>query len=227
MARLHARLSKKGFAPDHVAEVGVWNPELSNVLEYIEEGIRCTLVEPDPEAARKIRERFGDAPHVTLHQVAVFDRSGRVDLFRLAQSTFVAEVESPAVVNEGYVPDPEDRLTVEARTFDEIDDGSIDLLSVDVEGSEWFVLKHMVSRPAVLSLETHGARYVNPHLPRIERWLRTNAYTVWYRTKTDSVFVREGTLPITVRDRLRLRCTDASLALRRARKRITAAFRGG
>ena len=45
---------------------------------------------------------------------------------------------------------------------------AIDLLSVDTEGCEWFVLQTLRSRPAVISIETHGGLYLNPHRDEIE-----------------------------------------------------------
>jgi hypothetical protein len=61
---------------------------------------------------------------------------------------------------------------VRCTTFDRLDDGSIDLISIDTEGSEWFVLKYITSRPDVISIETHGAAYTNPYLDEIQRWMR-------------------------------------------------------
>ena len=49
-------LSKKGFQPTHVAEVGVYLPETSNVYDYIKLGIKCTLVEPDPKSVNLIND---------------------------------------------------------------------------------------------------------------------------------------------------------------------------
>jgi FkbM family methyltransferase len=223
MARrdLCALLERKGFLPRHVAEVGVYHPATSNILPYVRQGLRCTLVEPDPRSIAAIKEHFAGLPNVTLHEVAVFDRGGRIELTQRQASTFVSELSaSPAIVNDGYQDRAEDRFTVEARTFDQLDDGSIDLLSVDVEGSEWFVVKHMVSRPAVLSLETHGGAYRNPHLGEILRWTRSEGYQVLAKTLADTVFVRPGVVPVTLGDRARLAAMELRLAIRRARKQL-------
>ena len=52
---LHRRVRAKGFAPAHVAEVGVFLPEDSNVYGWITSGVRATLVEADPLTVDKIR----------------------------------------------------------------------------------------------------------------------------------------------------------------------------
>ena len=218
---LYRRLQAKGFGPAHVAEVGVHYPEESNLFDYIQAGTRTTLVEPDPASITRIENCFGDKPGVTLHKVAVFDANGKLSLAQRDASTFVSELSaSPAIVNDGYSVSEGDCFEVDAVTFDRIDDGTIDLLSVDTEGSEWFVLKHMKSRPGVISIETHGAAYLNPHLPEIEAGMADNGYRAYYKDKSDTVYVREDAVRLTTGERIALRLKSASLALRRARKRL-------
>ncbi len=217
---LFVKLQRKGFWPQHAAEVGVYIPETSNIFDYIVAGVRTTLVEPDPQAIRRINESFGQLPGVTLHQLAAFDFTGTLDLSQRDASTFVSQLESsPAIVNDGYVVSDADQFTVQCTTFDKLDDGSIDLISIDTEGSEWYVLKYMLSRPDVISIETHGAAYRNPHLGDIEEWMATNDYRLFYMDKTDSVYVRNGRIALSVIDRLRLKLQTARLAMRRIRKR--------
>ena len=212
---------RKGFLPAHVAEVGVYRPAASNIYDFIQAGIRCTLVEPDPASIEHIRQCFAANQNVTLHPVAVYDTNGKLELIHRGASTFVANLaSSPAIVNDGYTLDHRDKFTVEATTFDRLDDGTIDLLSVDTEGSEWFVIKHMKSRPAIISLETHGAAYVNHYLGEITAWMRQNNYRVWYKDKTDSVFARRDRIAVTFTDTLRLASMDLYLALRRQRKKL-------
>ncbi|MFC1476165.1 FkbM family methyltransferase [Candidatus Zixiibacteriota bacterium] len=195
---IYQKLTRKGFKPQHVAEIGVYFPETSNVYDYIRAGIKCTLVEPNPESVEKIKQHFAGQDNVTLHPVAIYDRKGQVELVRRAASTFVGELAtSPAIVNDDYRLDDGDKFTVKACTFDEIDDGTIDLLCVDVEGSEWFVIKHMISRPAVISLETHGSAYVNPYLDEILNWMSINDYLIWYKDQSDTVFVKDEVITIT------------------------------
>lgn len=213
-------MEARGFAPAHVAEVGVYKPEASNVYGYIASGVRCTLVEADPRTAALIRERFAGFQNVTLHEVALCDHNGTVELIRREASTFIRALPgSPALVNDRYMIDGKDAFIAEAKTFDRIDDGTIDLLSIDIEGGEWFVIKHMRSRPAVLSIETHGAAYVNPFLGEILAWTSTNGYRPLYKTRTDTVFVTNR-IPVSYSDRLRLGAAELFLRFRRFRKKL-------
>ncbi len=224
--KIYKKLSKAGFEPAHVAEVGVYHPATSNVYDYIMRGIRCTLVEPDPGSVEAIRNHFSEQGNVSLHPVAVYDFNGKVKLTQRAASTFVSEISSsPAIVNDGYQLDAEDTFVAEAKTFNKIDDGTIDLLSVDIEGSEWFVIKHMVSRPSVISLETHGAIYVNPNLAEIVEWMKANNYVLWYKDKSDSVFVKKGNLDVGAFDKIKLVFMNAYLKIRRARKKSKQAIK--
>lgn len=217
---LYRKLEYKGFKPTHVAEVGVWNPETSNIFDYIEAGVRTTLVEPDPESIRRIEEKFGTNSNVTLHTVAAYDFEGTLELSQREASTFVSALESsPAIVNDGYVVDENDQFSVNCTTFDTIDDGAIDLISIDTEGSEWYVLKYMLSRPDVISIETHGAAYTNPFIDEIESWMAENDYLVFFKDKSDSVYVRRGRIGLDLADRIKLTWKNTMLALRRFRKR--------
>lgn len=215
------KLQKKGFKATHVAEIGVWHPETSNIYDYIKRGVRCTLVEPDPKSIKLIRTHFSKQDNITLHPIAVYDFNGKIELSQRAASTFVSALTaSPALVNDQYQVDPADSFEVEAKTFDKIDEGDIDLLSVDIEGSEWFVIKHMRSRPAVISLETHGAIYLNPHLSKILAWMKKNGYAVWYKDNSDTIFVNPQHIKLHWKDKINLVLTNLYLSLRRTRKKL-------
>jgi FkbM family methyltransferase len=189
---LYRKVRKLKFTPQHVAEIGVYFPETSNILLFIEDGCRADLFEPDPVSIGKIRERFGDYPNVTLHPFAIYYEKRTIALYRTNSSTFVQGLKaSPALINDRYQPNESDLFHAEARTFDEFDDGTIDLLSIDTEGCEWYAIQTMTSRPKVISLETHGKRYRNPFIGEIGKWMQENRYRVWYRDKSDTVYVRE------------------------------------
>lgn len=225
---LFRKLKQKGYSPEHVAEVGVYLPETSNVYDFILAGVRCTLVEADPDSSAAIGAHFAGRHNVSLHRMAVYDKGGSLELIRCGASTYAAAIEnSPAVVNDRYRLQDADRFVVDAVTFDVIDDGSIDLLSVDIEGGEWFVIKHMVSRPAVISLETHGPRYKNPYMAEIEAWMRSNGYALWYKEKSDSVYLRIGALEVTFFDRIRLFAANARFFLKRGTKHAKGLLRRG
>jgi len=201
---LYNRVSELGISIEHVCEVGVWKPESSNILMFIGDNIRADLIEPDPITVKELKEYFSDFQNVTIHNYAVFDKSGKIELFRKGASTFVGVLpSSPATINDNYTRNEDDSFFADSIPFGELDDGSIDVLSIDTEGCEWFVLMTMKSRPLVISIETHGKKYVNPYMKEIDEWIERNNYSVWYKDKSDTVYYNSSKVHIPKRSLFR------------------------
>lgn len=225
--RLYVKSKKKQFIPEHVAEVGVYHPETSNIFDFILDGIRTTLVEPDPRSIKLIEERFSKQNNVTLHKVAVYEYDGQIKLAQREASTFASFLDaSPAIINDGYELNESDTFVVDAKRFDSIDDGTIDLLSVDTEGCEWYVIKHLVSRPWVISVETHGGIYTNPNLKDIDAWMKSNGYSVWFKDKSDTVYTRNDAIKLNFIDIIKLRTANVFLLLRKWKKLFKRKMKG-
>lgn len=226
MTRIYEKLQAKSLALQHVCEVGVYVPATSNILDFIRDGVRATLVEADPDVAEQIRQTFADAPNVRLYPVAVWDTTGTLKLSKAASSTFATELPtSPALENDRYHISEATTFEVPCVQFSEIDDGSIDLLSIDIEGGEWYVVKHLRSRPKVLSLETHGKYYTNPFLPQLTTWLQAQGYELWYKDGSDSVYVRRGLFAISWADRLETRLAELAIRWKKLKRRFKPAAR--
>lgn len=196
-AALFTSVTDAHIPVQHACEVGVYLPDTSNVLGWIEAGVRTTLVECDPLIVSTLRERFAASSNITIHDVAVAEEAGTLTLYRTGASTFGGNVTaSPALVNDGYVPSARDAFTVRSVRFDSIDDGTIDVLSIDIEGGEWNVVQYLKSRPAVISIETHGKHYTNPHRADIEAWMSDNGYGAWYMDASDTVYRKGWTQPV-------------------------------
>lgn len=191
---IYTRLKRRQIQFKHVCEVGVYLPETSNIIDFIKEGVKATLVEADPDTVVKIKDYFEGYP-IEVVPVAVWDSNGIIKLSKAAASTFVTQLQSsPAIVNDHYQVSEENTFEVPCRKFSEIDDGTIDLLSVDIEGGEWYVIKHLVSRPQVISIETHGKYYTNPFIKEIEAWMKKEDYVAWYKDLSDTVFIKRDLL---------------------------------
>lgn len=218
---IYKRCKAKGLSINHVCEVGVYLPETSNVLKFILAGVKTTLVEPDPKNVKAIREFFKSNNNITLFPIAIFEYNGIIELSQRESSTFVSSLKSsPALVNDNYIQNEDDNFEVECKTFDCIDDGSIDLLSVDTEGCEWYVLKNLKSRPIVISIETHGKSYINPFIKEITDWTKTKQYVLWFKDNSDSVYVKKDLFIMTPLERIKLRLKIISLAVNRVRYRM-------
>jgi len=190
--RIYRKTRERNLTFQHVCEVGVYLPETSNIRDFIFDKVRATLVEADPQIIDKIHHYFKDG-NIQVFPVAVWDHNGVLQLSKAEASTFATAIgQSPAIVNDRYHVETANTFEVPCKIFSEIDDGTIDLLSIDIEGGEWYVIKHMVSRPKVISVETHGKYYTNPFLSNITDWMEREGYRVWFRDQSDTVYVRAG-----------------------------------
>lgn len=204
--RLYRKCLKKGFKPSHVAEVGVYHPETSNILGFINDGSRASLFEPNPGCVEKIKAYFQDYNNVEVFPFAITDYDGKASLYQVGASSFLSDVQkSPARINDKYIPSNSDKVEVDARKFNEFDNGDIDLLSVDTEGGEWHVIKNMVSLPMVISIETNAGDYVNPFLNEIIDWLSEKGYCIWFSNKSDTVFLKNNAIRLSFPEKLSAR----------------------
>ncbi len=217
--QIYTKLKAKGIQFSHVCEVGVYLPETSNIVDFIFEGIKTTLVEPDSKHVEAINKYFKGQNNITIFPYAVYDYNGVVKLSKAAASTFISELRaSPALVNDNYKISEVNTYEVPCKIFSDIDTGDIDLLSVDIEGAEWYVLKTMTSRPKVLSIETHGKFYENPFLAEIQHWISINNYVIWYKDKSDTVFIKKDLFALTFGEDLALKQTEIYIAWRKFKK---------
>jgi len=201
-----------------VCEVGVYMPETSNVLKFINEGIKAILVEPDKKSLSRIHEVFkGD--NVVVVPYAIYDYNGELELVQRDASTFAKDLpSSPALDNDNYTIKNQDTFKVECKVFNDVDPGNIELLSIDTEGCEWYVMKNLVSRPKVICLETHGRFYINPFIKEIRQWMKINEYSAWYKTKSDTIYYKNGVLNLSFYERISLFFMKFYLGLRRLKK---------
>ena len=209
--KIYRKLKNRNVSFHHVCEVGVYLPETSNIIDFIKDGIRTTLVEADAITNEKIKIYFKDY-NIQLFPVAVWDYNGTIKLSKAAASTFVTELKSsPAIINDKYIIDDENTFEVPCKIFSDIDDGTIDLLSIDIEGCEWYVIKHLKSRPGVISVETHGKYYTNPFINEIINWMKKENYIIWYKDASDTVFIKENLFAPNMNDKTETKLAELKL----------------
>lgn len=157
------------------------------MTEYIESGVPTLLVEPQRDLYQQVVDRFGRYPNVEILQKLITPDGLHRRLIRplitqdREQAAFVEGVYAPIVhyTAKDCVTASSDEwcLGADCCTMLMIDPGDIDVLNLDVEGSEWIVLSTMVSRPRIIHVEIYGAYgYVNPDLSHIEMWMSRNGY---------------------------------------------------
>ncbi len=202
-----------------VCEVGVYLPETSNIIDFIKDGVQTILIEPEPKAIEAIKAYFKGFDNITLYPFAIYDRNGKLTLAKAEASTFAADLpSSPALVNDNYQLDDSKNIEVDCKLFSEIDKGDIDLLSIDTEGCEWYVMATMSSRPKIISIETHGKYYSNPFLKESQKWLNKNDYKVWFKDKSDTVYFKSGLIQMTVSEKISLLAKNVYLWVRKNKR---------
>jgi hypothetical protein len=150
------------------------------------------------------------------------DFNGEVELCQRESSTFISTLPaSPALLNDDCKVEDSETFMAKAVKFSNIDKGDIDLISIDTEGSEWFVIKNMRSRPSIIALETQGGIYKNPYISEIKQWMKSNNYTLWYKNKSDSVYVLKDSINLTLIDEIKLFITDIKIFIKSIKKRIS------
>ena len=195
--KFYKMIKKATFKYKHVVEVGVYKPETANTLGFIQEGVLCSLFEADPEIASEITKKFSNKSNVIVYPFAITSFDGVIKLYKAGASSFCETIDkSPAIMHDGYKKSDKDTIEVEAKQFSNFDNGDIDILSVDVEGGEWDVIKEMKSRPQVISLEIQSRDYINPNLDKIINWLENNNYQIWFIDDTDTIFVKRNTVKL-------------------------------
>lgn len=221
MKKLYKKTTSKKIHFNLVCEVGVYLPETSNIIDYIKDGTKAMLVEADPTTIEKINVYFEKNQNVQVFPYAIWDNNGTLKLSKAQASTFATQLpKSPALINDNYQIQEENTFEVPCIVFSSIDKGDIDLLSIDIEGAEWYVLKHLISRPKVISIETHGKFYTNPFIKEIEKWIHENEYIVWYKDNSDTVFIKKGIFEPSFSDKLNLLLKNTYLYLRSLKRFI-------
>lgn len=190
-------VSYSEFAINHIAEVGVWTPKVCRSKPFILAGKRVELFEPEPNAYQQLVDAYKRYPNTTVYNIAITDHEGEETLVWCDQGSFLANVEKPPLKQDDFhhVWTPEyynsrPKLTVKCDTWAKYDDGTIDMLLLDMESSEWHVIKELRSRPRIIGVETHCEnRSTNPFINEIHDFMNQNYYKVWFKNTLDTYYI--------------------------------------
>lgn len=174
----------------HVVEVGCAGR--MSLHEMVKDATRVQIIEPIEAHISNIRATYQAFPQVEIHPCAIWNENRLVRMYSLGETSFVEGIQSPVIANYGYQPDPQHEIWVEGKTFDQFDDGTIDILDIDTEGAEWYVLQRMISRPRSIIIETFWKGYRNPFMAEIEEWMSSNMYAEVAREGANSFYKRFG-----------------------------------
>ncbi len=167
-------------------EVGFWRLADSQIKEFIEEGVVCMIIDVLP-ATDEIQNKM----NVGYHCYGIgFRHETRQRFNKFGASTYMADTNSPVVINKNHKPKAIDAFYRDVFTFDKFDHGTIDIISIDIEGMEWAVLCNMISLPKIIEVEMEWKKYINPYYETIKHWMKINGYKFLERDGSDYIYIR-------------------------------------
>ena len=172
-----------------LCEVGCGSLSMTfSALVWDRPDIEILAFEPNPEFYAEIAEAAKGRLNVALHNMAIGDENGEMDFLVDGTSSTLVGTASPIAQHHGKQEGQV--VKVQVRKISEFDHGQIDLLRLDTEGSEWFCLKHLVSRPKQIVVEMYNdlATYINPRLFEIERWCKDRGYKKMQVRDSDFIY---------------------------------------
>jgi len=199
--------------PKHVVEVGAFGSAHLMVLPFIyDQKCIIDLIEPNPDACHELRQVYGRFSNIKIWECAIGPAAGNTILLvpralegnpDAASSAYLAHLPGSPYTARAAAGRVEElsEIVVTTRSFDDVDDGTIDGLALDAEGAEWYVLEKLRSRPAVISVEMEGPdSYKSPFFAQINNWMQQNNYVLKHVTHigdginipTDYIYVRHN-----------------------------------
>jgi len=178
---------------DFVRSTGFWSD--SNL------DTKCYLFDPLLKHAAEIINHIDKYKIVNVYfdLCAIADEDKESFIYDLNECSYLVDefnlVHHQSGEHDRYIKNEVSKILVICARIDNFDKGDIDLLLIDTEGTEWYTLKYLVSRPALIVIETHmmlpGCRfYRNPYINEINDWMKVNNYKLVLRDDSDSYFIR-------------------------------------
>lgn len=154
-----------GPAPRLIFDIGANSGEKTEV--YLALGARVVAVEPTPELAAYLRQRYGSNPNVSVVPCAASDTAGTTTLWVVANSPAMNTISSKNAdilasgVNprtpDGSPPEMGQKVIVETKTLDGLiaEYGTPDYIKIDVEGHEREVIRGLSKNVPLISFEAN------------------------------------------------------------------------
>ena len=163
-----------------VWEIGVGEGHQVRTEEFVDSDVECYLFEPNPISFEEVEEKFKDQNNFKLFNFALGSENKTVDFYLAKGSSFIDGYDSPELCGNPNAKFEKQKVQVELKDIRDIDDGDIDTLYIDTEGSEYDIIKSMVSRPEKIVVEMHsfGVGYKNPYYDEISEWMMENNYAI-------------------------------------------------
>jgi FkbM family methyltransferase len=185
------------FHPQFIVQVGAANEGRHENHDIFMAASKVLLFEPNPKFYQELLKNYGQYPQITIYNIGIYKEPGKFKFFDVWACTYLAELEKPAVKEiNNYKEKEEDAFYANCALFNGFDNGKIEMLLLDCEGCEWFILEDLKSRPVIISVETHCTHnnYKHPDSDKIFAWMTINNYVLLAHNESDSVFINRNNI---------------------------------
>jgi FkbM family methyltransferase len=184
-----------------IFEIGVGEVYTCRTRRFWGSEIECHLFEPNPILYKELVNASKEYKNVYIYNIAIMDKSGEEEILLMNNCSYINNVVSPVALHHGFdsnIIKNAPKAKIKSETIDKFDIGDIDLLLIDTEGCEWFVLEKLISRPKQIVVETstigsENKPILNKNIDKILLWMWENNYQFVLRDENDSHFVRMKT----------------------------------
>lgn len=175
-------------------EIGVGDSRGVSTLELIKNGASAIVFEPNKIFYNDIVSHLGEISGLTILNKGIYHTPGIQKFYDKWATTFIGEMydSSGAKIQDSYILDEKDSFFCAVDTIDHFDNGKIDLLCMDCESCEWFVLEKLISCPTIVQIETHSfySNYEPFNIEKIREWFVDNDYSLFANNESDSIYVK-------------------------------------
>jgi FkbM family methyltransferase len=163
-----------------IFEVGVGEFNQCRTLNYVNTDIECWLFEPNPYSFKDINANLLQYSNFKLFNFALGSENKESYLYIARGSSFLEGAQSPEKTANILAEEQLEKEKIQIRNIKDFDDGSIDILLLDTEGSEFDIIKNLISRPKQIIVEMYsfGVKYKNPYFDEIMDWMSKNNYKI-------------------------------------------------
>ncbi len=175
--------------PKVICEIGCGNMnECRSAQTWYNSSIKHLLFEPNKKFYNDIVKRSGMLDNVYIYNCAILDEEKEVELVDLGSCGHIKGYKSPQISKGESAIEK-----IQAFPIKYFDKGDIDLLYIDTEGTEYFALLTLYSRPAAINIEMEIKQnnYKNPYFDEIMQWMLMNRYKKIKEIENDYLFIKE------------------------------------
>ena len=163
-----------------IVEVGVGNKNTIETNALWEKASKIILFEPNPFYFIDLCNFVKNDNRIIIYSYAISNEDKLRDFILAGQSSCLSHLYTPLQVHlEMQANNIYKNRTIKVNTFRffHFDNGKINFLHLSCEGTEWFILNNLISRPEIITIRFYNQdNYLLNYSHDIFGWLNYNNY---------------------------------------------------